>query len=282
LISDKQPKIHLVTFGGGKGYKRSAQRLISQANGNGIFSTCKMICNSDLDRLLPETSQNISKVVGRTGGNLGFGLWIWKPDVILHLMSRTPENEIVLYLDAGCTLNLKNPKAIKRLQDYARLASMNGLFAMQLWDGEFDQKDLSDRYWGSTELRDLIDVSESMYVTNQVQSGIIFVKNCQASRKVIEKWKAIMLQCDFKYLIGEGTAQYRYDQSIFSLLYKASKYPTFPDETYFYPMWEETGSNFPIWATRINDGVDPFKIRARDLLFRAKRKSIYLLKNSAH
>lgn len=281
LISDNEPKIHLVIFGGGKGYKRSARRLLSQANGKGIFSTCKSIYDSDLDRLFPETSQNISQVINKTGGNLGFGLWIWKPDVILHLMSRTPENEIILYLDAGCTLNLKNLKAIKRLQDYAQMASINCLFAMQQWDGEFDQKDLSDKYWGSTELRDLIDVSESEFVTNQVQSGIVFVKNCQTSRGFIEKWKAIMLQDDFKYLIGKGAAQYRYDQSIFSLLYKASRYPTIPDETYFYPMWEENGANFPIWATRINDGVDPFTIRLSDLLFRSKRKIIQLLKSSA-
>jgi hypothetical protein len=46
-------------------------------------------------------------------------------------------------------------------------------------------------------------------------------------------------------------------------------------------MWEEKGANFPIWATRINDGVDPFTIRLSDLLFRSKRKITELLKISA-
>ena len=265
-------KIHLVTFSGGAGYQRSAHRLIRQAKKHQNFASFINIKESTLDELLPETKKNILLINSKIGDNKGFGLWFWKPDVILHVMSQTKENDIIAYMDAGCTLNLKNSKSISRLQDYASLASINGLFAMQLWDKEFDQPDLSDDFWGFSELNELIKIDESRLQSNQIQAGILFVRNCPSSRHFIENWKELMMQDDFKYLIGPKQKQYRYDQSIFSLLYKIAGYPTLPDETYFHPFWEKKGMNFPIWATRINDGVDPFKISFLDIIFRVKRK----------
>jgi hypothetical protein len=38
----------------------------------------------------------------------GFGLWIWKPRIILEAMERFPNSKIILYLDAGCELTLTN------------------------------------------------------------------------------------------------------------------------------------------------------------------------------
>jgi hypothetical protein len=268
--------IHLVTFGCGEGYERSARRLVRQAKKQNYFASCLRISDSNLEKVLPETKKNISLINAKIAGNKGFGLWFWKPDVILHAMSQTGEGDIVAYLDAGCTLNLKNSKSIARLQDYAHLASINGLFAMQLWDKEFEQPDLTDEFWGFSELNELIEIEDSKLQSNQIQAGILFVKNCPSSRHFMDKWKELMMQEDFKYLVGPQKKEYRYDQSIFSLLYKSSGYPTIPDETYFHPTWDEEGKNFPIWATRINDGVDPFNISGRDLIFRVKRKFLRL------
>jgi hypothetical protein len=207
-----------------------------------------------------------------TGENLGFGLWFWKPDVILEVFSRTEENDIILYMDAGCTLNLKNPEAIKKFLGYSNMAFKNGFFAMQLWDGEFDQKDLTDKFWGFSELNDLLNPCERDLNTNQIQAGILFVRNCEESRIFLENWKRIMLMENFRFLLGPKSKVYRYDQSIFSLLYKKAKYPTIPDETYFYPFWKRDGERFPIWATRINDGVDPFQLSLSDMVYRLRRK----------
>jgi hypothetical protein len=277
-MPDNFSNIHLVTFGGGSGYKRSANKLIRKARKSKIFSTCEAIDDSDSGGLSIHTMSNIAKINSMTHTNKGFGLWVWKPDVILNTMSRTKENDIIVYVDAGCTLNLDNPQALKRLHNYASFADDSGLFAMQLWDGEFAQRDLTDNFWGSSELNELLEPDEYSLNTNQIQAGILFVKNIQVSREFIENWKAVMLMDDFKYLLGQSTKEYRYDQSIFSILYKKSKYPTIPDETYFEPDWKEFGKHFPIWATRINDGVNPFKHEARDLLFRLKRKIIKYMK----
>ncbi len=232
----------------------------------------------ELGSLLPETLTHITQIQSIQQDNLGFGLWFWKPDVILEAMSRTRENEIILYMDAGCSLNLKTGSSIKRLNGYAQNALHNGLFAMQLWDGEFDQKDLSDNYWGFSELNSLLQVDTAALKSNQIQATFMFIKNCDFSRQLIQNWKDIMILDNYKYLVGPADKKYRYDQSIFSLIYKKSGLPTIPDESYFYPYWEADGRNFPIWATRINDGVDPFKFNLGDFVYRIKRK-IILLKN---
>ena len=277
-MSDSQAVMHLCVFGGGPGYGRSAKRLVKQAKKSGLFSSCRYIMDFDLASLLPETLTHIRQIQSIQKNNLGFGLWFWKPDVILEAMSQTRENEITLYMDAGCSLNLKTDSSIERLNGYAQNALHNGLFAMQLWDGEFGQKDLSDNYWGFSELNNLLQVDSDALKSNQIQAGIMFIKNCDSSRQLIQNWKDIMILDNYKYLVGPKDKKYRYDQSIFSLIYKKTGLPTIPDESYFYPYWEADGRNFPIWATRINDGVDPFKFNVGDYVYRIKRK-ILLLKN---
>jgi len=264
--------INLVTVGCGEGYERSARRLFKQAKKHKFFVNCLYFNEPRLEKVLPETKRNISLISKKVGGDKGFGLWFWKPDVILYAMAQTKENDIVAYLDAGCTLNLNNSTAIARLQEYASLASKNGILAMQLWYKEFDQPDLTDNFWGFGELNELIKIDDSKLHSNQIQAGILFIKNCSESRDFITKWKELMILDDFKYLIGPEKKEYRYDQSVFSLLYKSMGYPTMPDETYFHPLWEKTGVDYPIWATRINDGVDPFRMRLGDMIFKMKRR----------
>jgi hypothetical protein len=265
-------KPHLITFGIGEGYRRSARRLISQAKASDLFDSQIGIYEKNFQNHLPTTLQKIAEISTVTKQNLGFGLWFWKPDVILSAMLQVPENDVVVYLDAGCSLNLKKAEAIERFSNYIELASRNGVFAMQLWDGEFEQTDLTDRYWGFSDLNDFLQADETHLSSNQIQAGILFVKNCQESRIFLEKWRSIMELDNFKYLIGPTKGNYRYDQSVFSLLYKKAKYPTIPDETYFYPFWECDGELFPIWATRVKDGVDPFRFNLNDLIYRLSRK----------
>ena len=57
----------------------------------------------------------------------------------------------------------------------------------------------------------------------------------------------------------------RFDQSIFSCLAKKYEITLIPDETYFYPNWSASGSDYPIWAMRRRNGVDVEKVRIRDL-----------------
>jgi hypothetical protein len=277
-MSVNRIKVHLVTCGVGKGYERSARRLMRQAKASGLFDSRIGFYENDFKKYLPLTLRQINEIIAITNSKQGFGLWFWKPDIILAAMARVPENEIVVYLDAGCSLNYENTHSIERFWNYIGMASQNGLFAMQLWDGEFEQTDLTDAYWGSSSLSTLLQIEKTHLASNQIQAGILFVRNCKKSRDFMEEWRSIMESDNFKYLIGPPKKKFRYDQSVFSLLYKKAKYQTIPDETYFYPTWKLKGKYFPVWATRINDGVDPFRPNIRDFSYRVLRK-IRNLKN---
>ena len=40
----------------------------------------------------------------------GGGYWIWKLDIIKQAFSKIKENDIIVYLDSGCTLNKSGKK----------------------------------------------------------------------------------------------------------------------------------------------------------------------------
>lgn len=40
-------------------------------------------------------------------GSRGFGYWCWKPQVVLQNLNKMRENDILIYMDAGCHLNIK-------------------------------------------------------------------------------------------------------------------------------------------------------------------------------
>ena len=44
--------------------------------------------------------------------SVGGGYWLWKPYVIQDVLSKTNENDIILYLDAGSTLNIEGKNKI--------------------------------------------------------------------------------------------------------------------------------------------------------------------------
>jgi hypothetical protein len=193
------------------------------------------------------------------------------------------ENEVLLYLDSGCYLNLKSAKPRERLLDYAELTKSEGILAMQLKSGDFEIDDLSELAWSSQALHSRIPLSEVNQVRNQIQAGIIFISKRKSSCQFIEEWYRLMREEHFQYLIGNGIGksdrfiEHRYDQSIFSMLYKASGLRTIEDETYFHPNWRELGRDFPIWAMRNRDGVNPFEFRLDDFAFKLSRRIRKLL-----
>jgi hypothetical protein len=94
--------------------------------------------------------------------------------------------------------------------------------------------------------------------TNQIAGGMFLLKNNSKNRLFLELWLSWMEREDYRYLIGEaadslpneGFQEHRFDQSIFSLLWKLHSKPFIKDETFWAPNWKLRGGDFPIWSTR--------------------------------
>jgi hypothetical protein len=280
-----KPPVHLITFYSDSNYKKAAMRLEKQASMSSLFSTSQVWNPELIKRVTPTHFENLQRIIAlNPDSNIGYGYWYWKPVIIEQSLKKLPAGSILVYLDAGCYLNLKSPKTVARLEDYIQFAKAHGSLAMQLVDGELGIEDLSEKSWTCQELFDELDISEEHRNSNQIQAGIQFLEVNSKNQDFATKWRATCDRDDFKFLIG-GESQsninfksHRYDQSIFSCLYKKEARFYLPDETYFEPNWETEGCNFPIWAMRNRDGIDPFDFKVHDLYARILRKARYILK----
>ena len=276
---DNTGPVHLITFYSDRKYRRAAVRLKRQALRSSIVSSVEIWNPKLIRKIAPERFEKLRILVkSNIQHNKGFGLWYWKPVIIEESLKRQKDGSILIYLDAGCYLNLENQVSISRMAHYIKLADTHGSLAMQLMDGEFGIEDLSEQSWTSEKVLDQLGLPSEYRLTNQIQAGIQFLKVNSANRIFASQWRDACERDNFANLIGDEIersplfASHRYDQSIFSCLYKIEKKHYIQDETYFDPDWKISGRDYPIWAIRNRDGIDPFEIKVRDLFARLLRK----------
>jgi hypothetical protein len=265
-MTESKVKWHLVLFADGSYDLRAAgKRLKRQAEASGFFATVTLDNKRTLARDHSEFFLSVKDFISKNPK--GFGKWIWKPYLILSKLKEIDDKEGVLYLDAGCYLNLESEKARLRFTDYFAMAVNHGSLAMQLYDFEFSSPDLTDSRHSKPFLLNFPSIKKQYYQTNQVQAGIVFFMKNKQNLKLTHEWQELtliynQLLSDEEYLAVNNLtiADFNWDQSIFSLLYKQSRLFCLSDETYYFPKWAD-GNDFPIWAMRWKRGRDPLKFR---------------------
>lgn len=261
---------HLVLFSDGSYDLRAAgRRLRKQSEASGIFSSVTLHNKKTLSKSNKDFYFFLKDFVYRNPK--GYGKWIWKPYLILEKLNEIPSNHGVVYLDSGCYLNLKTESARLRMTEYLTMAQENGSLAMQLYDFQFSSHDLTDLRHSKPFLKDFPHIEEEHFKTNQVQAGILFFTKSAKNLEFISHWDELTshynkLLSDNIYLVRNKMPieDFRWDQSIFSLLYKQSKMFSIIDETYFFPNWIQ-GQDYPIWAMRWKRGSDPLRFNLKDM-----------------
>jgi len=271
--------IHLVIFGGGSFNLRAAgRRLKREALNSKIFTSVQLDDERSLRRNYPEF---VSKHRNFFESNkLGYGKWIWKPFLILNAMKKNNGNDIFIYLDSGCHLNLDNQNARIRFQDYIKICLRFDSLGFQLLSGQFGIQDLTDRTFSQPQFEYMKNLNKDyIWKSNQIMAGVIFLKGTQRNREFLEEWGRRCNENYYYYLDsvalsskGFELEKYRWDQSIFSTLFKDLNLHYIDDETFFYPHWAELGTNFPIWTMRWKQGNSPIKnnlslIDIKELIF---------------
>lgn len=183
----------------------------------------------------------------------GFGYWIWKPILLLKILEDFPKCEGIIYIDAGCELNL-NENSIKRLDEYKNSAIKNHILAFQLnvLESDFTAPNVMEKLG--------IDNQE---FSRQCMATTFLISNSAPAIIFLKKWLELMTSDDFKLLRGEDDplvkkttvfpefyVEHRHDQSLFSLLVKSNSAKIIREESEWYPNWLGKGRDFPIWATR--------------------------------
>lgn len=241
-------KMHLITFGDGSlRWRSAAWRLVREANASNWFATARSF---NLQRLLSEVGPESGDLAAYANAEpRGFGYWLWKPQLIRHALSTLPSGSVLVYLDAGCQLNV-NERATDRLADYSRIAQESGVFAMRTG--------LTLSSWCKADLMDRLNLSEAQGEKKLLEPGVLFLTRTPGSMMFVQRWLDLAREESHHYLDDSPSriansphfVEHRHDQAIFSCLYVADGLQDLPLETYFPNRWSTSGRNFPIWAAR--------------------------------
>ena len=244
--------LHLVSFGSTMNFGGALTRCKIQASqwrrdNAPVFKSINIFDENYLQKNHPDFWHRHASHIQSNAR--GFGYWIWKSYVVNQVMNKVPENDIIMWMDIGCQFNFS---AWDRLKYYHDAALQNEIVCFDVGMPESD--------WTKADTANIIVNNEPQYMNSgQLISTVVFWKNDDANKKLVNDWYDISQAHGYKYATdvasvipnAPGFREHRHDQSILSLLIKKShRYLALPDETYFQPNWHQAGKNYPIWATR--------------------------------
>lgn len=202
-------------------FKTQQNFALKMALSLGKFDTAIGYSISDLDEEFYLKNSNILDL------EKGIGLWLWKPYIILKTLLKMEEGDVLLYADAGSFLVRNIDNILDELLPFEQ-----DVMAFEL--------PLVERQWTKADLFVYMQCNNSKIFsdTNQINSSFHLVKKSNFSVKFYQEF--LELACIADNISDEnimenieGFVEHRYDQSIFSLLYKKYKLVAFKDPTQF-------------------------------------------------
>jgi len=234
-------KINLISYGDSK-YATQRDFLKKTALASSFFDEVTIFSNEDLEPIFKTHFQDALSY--RRGG----GFWIWKPYFVQRVLETLADNDILIYCDAGCMINIKGEK---RFKEYIELLNQSETGCLSF---ELPHKEIE---YTKQEVFDYFGASETIIHSNQLVGGVLFLRKCAHTTMLVNKWYATL--CENSSLFTDDKDEnvqhkefidHRHDQSIFSVLRKTYKSEIIPDETYFLDFIRE-GQPYPIWAARL-------------------------------
>jgi hypothetical protein len=245
--------------------KKSAKRIERQAAELCVFDGVYILDESDLTPDFTMRFKDYLKFDIR-----GYGYWCWKPQIILQILNKMRDGDILQYADVGCHLNING---LSRLEDYFKAAkdARTGILAFQAkppecpfnYDGR-NLLDLKDEKYIKGDVLEYFNVREidEITKTQTIGAGVIFVRKCSDSMRIIQCWLDV-IKTDFSLLDDTPSVtsnmpafiEHRHDQALFSIICKLNFVETFSAYEYWYP---RKNSLLPDWKALVK-----FPIQAR-------------------
>ncbi len=237
-----------ITFGGpSESYHNAVTRICREAHAINIF-----------DHVIGYTDKNLIEDTdfwNKHGDFLssnprGYGFWLWKSYLTQKTLQNLSENDILVYADAGCTINAEG---IPRLLEYFDIVNTSEYANLS-----FKTEHL-EKTWTKMDTFDYYETvnDERVYETEQLVGGIYVIRKCQHTIDIVNRW----YNCCCNYnLIDDSPSKLpndpsfhenRHDQSLFSVIRKkCGTEMTDFDESYFNNDWSGIAMKYPFWATR--------------------------------
>jgi hypothetical protein len=215
------PPIVFISYANDK-FRLAGERIQREANEMGIFSQVKIYNPNDIDSQFKDSLQNVMN------RNRGGGYWLWKPYIVNDMLSKVKENDIVVYVDAGCKLQKENVQRLKEYIDMVGPSTGKSVFAMRLLEHP-------EYAWTVQPIFDYFDVDEEdeAYSSVQIVTGVHIYRKCDESVNMVKKWLEVATtrpdlftddHNDETKKVNSRFNENRHDQSIFSVILKTEPY----------------------------------------------------------
>jgi hypothetical protein len=211
-----------LSFSSTNGYHHSRQRIQQEAKDSKWFDEVILCTEHDL----PIDVQQ--KYLPGWYNQRGFGYYAWKGMIVHKIFQTLEEDDILVYIDTGCHINVKGGEA--RFKEYLEMCKTQG-------DNVAIQLPYKEKWYTKKATLDLFD--PAFAETNQTLSGIFFLRKTPNMEKMVEEWKTLSEQPRY---LNDDTANedptfkaHRHDQSILSLLRKKYGCVLIPDDE----TWDE-------------------------------------------
>jgi len=236
--------IHFITYGNNL-YEKSKKKLCQEAQQSRWFNTVTLYGPNDLTNDFKEKFKNILEMPR------GVGYWIWKIDIIEQKIKDVNDNDIIVYMDAGCTINKRGEK---RFYEYIDMLENSGEGMIG-----FQMHCHIEKIWTTKEIFDYFKVELGSRIANSGQfiGGIMILKKCKKTDKMLKAWKNV---CESNSLLitdhynsnqdKKFFRDNRHDQSILSIIKKLHGVIELSDETWFNKFGKGESLKYPFWATR--------------------------------
>lgn len=234
--------IHLITYGNNH-YTKSRDRLVNEAMNTGWFSSVIGYGEEDMSKEYTEEFKDILSL------ERGAGYWIWKSYFILKRLSEIEKGDVLIYLDAGCTIRRM---ARKRFDEYINMLE-NGCMI------SFRMSEHIEKHYTTKEIFEHFGVShiDSITETGQYLGGIRIMKNNEETLRIMQleydtyKENRMLATDVFNDKQEDYFIDNRHEQSIFSVIRKMNKTVVLEDETKQFPL--KRRKKYPFFAKRIQD-----------------------------
>ena len=244
IVDIDTQKTHFLTYGNER-FAKSVLRICNEAKESNFFDY--LIDGSTL--LDNEFKTKFSNVLQRSRGG---GYWIWKPHIINEALQKIADDDILVYCDAGCTINKNGSKKWVQLKKVVN-GSKFGIVGFQLTHRE--QKYTNEKVF---EHFSIAESDLSIRDSPQFMASIIIIRKCAYSQMLIDEWVKT-LHTDVKLFTDDYNSQtktnqfidHRHDQSVFSVLRKIRGCAVLPDDTFAHD-WS-TITDVPFQTTRIRE-----------------------------
>ena len=248
-------KSHFITYGN-KRFRLSKMRLSRQAKNSDFFDSIKIYGPEDISKTFKKKFGHILKQWR------GGGYWIWKYFILSKRMEEIEEGDFLIYLDAGCSINIKGKK---RYLEYLEMLN-NSKYGIILFQHKLMRR---EREWTVKEIFNYfkVDINSDIAKSNQTQGGVLIMKKNKHSLSILDKYKEVLesnpkLITDY-YNKQNQIPQFienRHDQSLLSVIGKLYGSISLKNENRFKRKGKRIGGfrtkeslKYPFWATRIKD-----------------------------